>query len=86
MEILITPPPMFKKQSKKDLKKKSKKELIALCMSHLDFNAKLSLEIDIIRNEHMINLQALESAESALGYKEKEIEHKDRLLKALTNS
>jgi hypothetical protein len=76
----------FQKIHKKNLKKLSKKQLIAKALTDLDMNANLMNSLETEEAIHAINRKALESAEHALRYKEKEIAHKDRLLLALTQS
>lgn len=70
----------------KNLKKRSKKELIKLSMADLDLNTNLMNCIEATRRELEINTTALEAAEYALLYKESEIAHKDRLLQSLIKS
>lgn len=72
--------------SRKFLKSKSRKELFSM-ISDLEIKlGKIWLELLAEETVHKVTKQAIESAENALVYKEKEIEHKDRLLKALIQS
>lgn len=75
-----------KKEQQKYLKKLSKKQLIEQVMIARELWSNISSDLHAERVVHNINEQALKSAEYALVYKDKEIEHKDRLLSALIKS
>lgn len=72
--------------SNKFLKKQSRKKLYSLVKDLEMQYFKKASELYIEKHTHEINKTALSSAESALDYKEKQIEHKDRLLNSLINS
>lgn len=78
-------PPKLNKLSKKQLKKLYTVQWNA--NNELAWeNARLEILYKVAKNQIDTLEQAIQSAESALVYKEWEIEHKDRLLKSLINS
>ena len=72
--------------SRKFIKSKSRKELFSMIWDLEIQLGKICLELHAEATIHNVTRQAIESAEKALLYKEKEIAHKDRLLKALIHS